>query len=56
MKKALIEQMDNGYLLTLESDNLDKPQRWVENSLKKICVHLSVFFTDGKEVFRVRMN
>lgn len=48
MKKVTIEQMDNGYLLTVESDKLDKPQRWVENKLKKIFMHISFFFMDGK--------
>jgi hypothetical protein len=52
MKKASIEKMDNGYLLTIESDTMDKPQRWVENRLKKIFVHLSFFFLDGKDALK----
>jgi hypothetical protein len=54
MKRATIEQMDNGYLLTLESEKMEKPQKWVENNLRKICIHLNYFFTDSTEGFRVR--
>uniref|UniRef100_A0A6M3IVA0 Uncharacterized protein n=1 Tax=viral metagenome TaxID=1070528 RepID=A0A6M3IVA0_9ZZZZ len=52
MKKASIEKMDNGYLLTIESDSMEKPQRWVENKLKKIFTHLAFFFLDGKSALR----
>jgi len=54
MKKASIEQMDNGYLLTIESDKFEKPQRWVENNLKKIFSHMSFFFMDGKAALKER--
>lgn len=52
MKKAIIEQMDNGYLLTLESDTMPKPQKWVENKLRRIQTHLSFFFLENKEVLK----
>jgi len=54
MKRVIIEQMDNGYLMTLESDKLEKPQKWVETKLRRIIVQLNLFFTDGTEGFRVR--
>lgn len=54
MKKVTIEQMDNGYLMTLESEKLDKPQKWVETKLRRIIIQLNLFFTDGTEGFRVR--
>jgi len=46
--------MDNGYLMTLESEKLDKPQKWVETKLRRIIIQLNLFFTDGTEGFRVR--
>ena len=52
MKKATIEKMDNGYLLTIESDTMEKPTKWVENKLKKIFTHLEFFFLDGKGAVR----
>jgi len=54
VKKVTIEQMDNGYLMTLESEKLDKPQKWVETKLRRIIIQLNLFFTDGTEGFRVR--
>ena len=53
MKKAMIEQMDNGYLLTLESDSMDKPKKWVENKLRRIFTQLEFFFLDGKGALKI---
>ena len=52
MKKATIEKMDNGYLLTLESDTMEKPTKWVENKLRKINAHLDFFFMDNPGAFK----
>lgn len=52
MKRAIIEQMDNGYLLTIESESMERPKKWVENKLRKIITHLSFFFLDGKEALK----
>ncbi len=52
MKRVIIEQMDNGYLLTIESDKQDKPQRWVENKLRKIFTHVEFFFLDGPKILK----
>lgn len=52
MKKATIEQMDNGYLLTLESEKEDMPKKWVENKLRRIFTHLEFFFLDGRGAFK----
>ena len=53
MKKATIEKMDNGYLLTLESEKMEMPTKWVENKLKKIFTHLEFFFLDGKGALKL---
>lgn len=50
MKKATIEQMDNGYLLIFEGE---KVSRLVENKLRKALQHITTFMLLEDEVKNV---